>query len=173
MSDKPNSHDHLKLQGNRLPCRGCTPNCSDYSRCNGKPWRLPPADKPHRQIALLSIYYDSQCPLCQMEMQQLVKHDQAKQIKLIDLHEPFFAQNYPHINIDHAMNMLHAETESGKMLYGLDVTCHAWKLVGKHKWLAILRWPIIKQISDSLYLFFAKHRNKISYLLTGKRSCNC
>ena len=25
---------------NRLPCRGCTEKCSNYERCNGKPWRL-------------------------------------------------------------------------------------------------------------------------------------
>ena len=24
----------------RLPCRGCTQNCSNYNRCEGKPWRL-------------------------------------------------------------------------------------------------------------------------------------
>ena len=26
--------------GNRLPCRGCTADCPDYERCDGKPWRL-------------------------------------------------------------------------------------------------------------------------------------
>jgi len=25
---------------NRLPCRGCTRSCTDYARCDGKPWRL-------------------------------------------------------------------------------------------------------------------------------------
>lgn len=24
----------------RLPCRGCTRNCSNYATCEGKPWRL-------------------------------------------------------------------------------------------------------------------------------------
>ena len=33
--DKDNSQ-----KSNRLPCRGCSKNCSDYERCNGKPWRL-------------------------------------------------------------------------------------------------------------------------------------
>ncbi|MGB5717521.1 MAG: hypothetical protein WBN81_10545 [Gammaproteobacteria bacterium] len=30
-------------QGNdshRLPCRGCTRDCSNYPHCNGKPWRM-------------------------------------------------------------------------------------------------------------------------------------
>jgi len=25
---------------NPLPCRGCTRSCTDYARCDGKPWRL-------------------------------------------------------------------------------------------------------------------------------------
>jgi hypothetical protein len=24
----------------RLPCRGCTRNCANYTHCNGKPWRM-------------------------------------------------------------------------------------------------------------------------------------
>jgi hypothetical protein len=24
----------------RMPCRGCTVDCPNYSRCDGKPWRL-------------------------------------------------------------------------------------------------------------------------------------
>jgi hypothetical protein len=25
---------------NRLPCRGCTRECGNFPRCNGKPWRM-------------------------------------------------------------------------------------------------------------------------------------
>ncbi len=24
----------------RLPCRGCMPNCKNYTICNGYPWRI-------------------------------------------------------------------------------------------------------------------------------------
>lgn len=122
---------------------------------------------------MLSIFFDSHCPLCQMEMEQLKNHDDKQLIKLVDLHDEKFKQYYPHINIENAMNILHGELDTGEILYGLDVTCQAWQLVGKHKWLAILRWPIVSLFTDALYLFFAKHRNRISYLFTGKRSCNC
>lgn len=27
------------LRHPRLPCRGCTDNCSNYSACDGRPWR--------------------------------------------------------------------------------------------------------------------------------------
>jgi len=43
---KPGTHMQApgKLQpsgdSKRLPCRGCTRDCGNYARCNGKPWRL-------------------------------------------------------------------------------------------------------------------------------------
>jgi predicted DCC family thiol-disulfide oxidoreductase YuxK len=51
------------------------------------------------------------------------------------------------------------------------VTCHAWRLVGKKPWIAVLRFPIIKPFADWAYLLFAKHRTRISSLLMGKKSC--
>lgn len=41
MTNNENSTDReVSPKHNRLPCRGCTENCCDYNRCNGKPWRL-------------------------------------------------------------------------------------------------------------------------------------
>jgi len=41
MINNVNSPDkEVAPKSNRLPCRGCTRNCNDYDRCNGKPWRL-------------------------------------------------------------------------------------------------------------------------------------
>jgi len=28
------------VKGPRLPCRGCRPDCENYDRCEGRPWRL-------------------------------------------------------------------------------------------------------------------------------------
>ena len=59
----------------------------------------------------------------------------------------------------------------GTMLYGLDANCKAWELVGKKRWLRVLRWPVIRMFADLGYMFFAKNRSTISYLVTGKRRC--
>ena len=69
------------------------------------------------------------------------------------------------------MRKLHAQNVNGDMLYGLDVTAVAWSLVGKYRFLKILRWPVIRSISDLVYKLFAKYRDSISLLLTGKRRC--
>ena len=123
----------------------------------------------------LTIFYDSQCPLCLAEMQQLKDYDDLGRLNFVNLNTVDFSQRYPHIDPDHANRILHGQLETGEILLGLDVTYRAWSLVGKHKWLALLRWPIIRRLADGLYLLFARYRYGISYLLTGQSRCtgNC
>jgi len=121
---------------------------------------------------ILTIYYDGHCPLCMIEMKSLKRHDNKNSIILIDLHNDNFSSDYPHINKTEAIGILHGQLDTGELLLGLDVTCKAWVLVGKHKWMAILQWPLIRTIADMFYRLFARHRSKVSYLLTGKKTCN-
>ena len=120
----------------------------------------------------LTIFYDSLCPLCMMEMKHLKKYDHNGRIKLVDLHANDLKNLYPNIDKEIAMNKLHAQLDSGEKLYGLDVTCKAWALVDKYHWLRILRLPLVKPVADLLYKFFARYRGTIAYLITGKRHCN-
>ena len=68
--------------------------------------------------------------------------------------------------------ILHAQHQDGTLFLGLDATCKAWKIVEKHQWIQILRWPVIRFFADIAYRFFAKNRYFISYLLTGKKPCS-
>ena len=117
----------------------------------------------------LTIFVDSHCPLCMAEMQQLMSLDTSKKIIIEDLHASDFIQRYPHIDPVKAFRKLHGQLDDGRILFGLDVTCLAWSLVGKHRWLAILRWPLIRYPADAAYYLFARYRNVISSLVMGKR----
>lgn len=37
---KPGTKGKTKIKGMRLPCRGCTRQCKNYDRCDGKSWRI-------------------------------------------------------------------------------------------------------------------------------------
>lgn len=125
-------------------------------------------------IMILTIFYDSYCPLCSAEINQLKAYDSNHRLSFEDIHAVDFAQRYPYIDKVEANKLLHGQLSNGDMIYGLDVTCMAWKAVGKHRWLSILRWPVIRWFSDRAYLFFARHRNTISSLVTGKnKDLNC
>jgi predicted DCC family thiol-disulfide oxidoreductase YuxK len=120
----------------------------------------------------LTLFYDSACPLCRQEMGQLKRHDRLNRIHLVDINQPQIAEHYPYLDIIKANQLLHGLTADGRWIYGLDVTVLAWQLTGKHAWLKVLRLPLIKPFADAAYLLFARHRYRISYLITGKKRCD-
>ena len=122
-------------------------------------------------MAELIIFYDGGCPLCVSEMRHLSKLDTESKISLENIYADDFSTRFPHIDQQRADQILHGQLASGEVIYALDVTYTAWSLVGKRHWVAVLRWPLIKQIADYSYLFFAKYRSTISKLLTGSERC--
>lgn len=119
----------------------------------------------------LTIFYDGGCPLCVSEMRHLCRLDREHKITVQDVHAEGFSQRFPHIDPVRADRILHGQLANGDMIYALDVTYTAWTLVGKRHWVAVLRWPLVKLVSHWVYLFFAKHRSRISRLLTGSDRC--
>lgn len=120
----------------------------------------------------LRVFYDGFCPLCVAEMEKLRQYDQQQVLELQDVQASDFAERFPHIDPIAANRVLHAEKANGELLLGLDVTYEAWRLVGKHRWLKLLRIQPIKFFADWCYLKFAKHRYTLSSWLTGKKRCD-
>ena len=116
----------------------------------------------------LTIFYDAQCPLCDAEISQLKAYDNQQQLSFEDINAPDFSQRFAHIDKLKANRILHGQLNTGEMIFGLDVTCMAWKTVGKHRWLTVLRWPVIRWFADLAYLLFARYRNVISSLFMNR-----
>ena len=121
---------------------------------------------------MLTIFYDGFCPLCASEMSQLHRLDTQNKLVLENIHDTHFKTRFPNIDPIEADKILHGQLPDGKIIKGLEVTCLAWKLVEKHKWIQILRWPVIRVFADFSYLFFARYRHVISSFLTGKSRCS-
>lgn len=119
----------------------------------------------------LTIFYDGYCPLCLFEVRQLKRFDQQKNITFVDIQEPSFSTQYPQLNWSNLNTRIYGYLQDGSLISGLDVTYLAWKLVGKGWVYAPLRCPVISWFADIAYNIFAKHRYRISYLLTGKKPC--
>ncbi|WOD06277.1 DUF393 domain-containing protein [Marinomonas sp. GJ51-6] len=120
---------------------------------------------------MLTIFYDGYCPLCTAEMRLLRDLDTQKKLILEDIHAADFSERFPHIDPIQADKILHGQLQNGEVIKGLEVTCLAWKLVEKHKWMQVLRWPVIRLFADLGYLFFARYRHSISSFVTGKPRC--
>jgi predicted DCC family thiol-disulfide oxidoreductase YuxK len=123
-------------------------------------------------VAQLTIFFDGGCPLCAREIGHLERLDHAKNLAFEDIYAPLFSERFPHIDQHKADQILHGQWHDGGIIYGLEVTYHSWALVGKGHWVAILRWPIFKQLAQLGYRFFARYRHRISALLTGELRCD-
>lgn len=123
----------------------------------------------------LVIFYDGQCPLCAKEMAHLHALDNQQRLKLVDIYSGRFRSDYPEMQNKPVLQLLHAylylPNSEKCLLTGLDVTYHAWRCVGRGWIVKPLRWPLLRYFADAFYLWFAKHRFTISYLLTGKTRC--
>lgn len=124
------------------------------------------SDKPQ-----LTLFYDGHCPLCVKEIAALQRKNHDGRLQLENIHAESFGQRYPTLSVDKADRLLHGLTADGRWLTGLDVTVKAWQLVGQHRWLQVLRWPLIKPLADFAYRLFARYRHPIAFLLTGQRRC--
>lgn len=119
----------------------------------------------------LTLFFDSYCPLCAAEMDLLKELDSKDSLAFEDIHAEDFASRFPTIDPVAADRVLHGLYEDGSMVFGLDVTHHAWRAVGKKPWIAVLRWPVVRWFADIGYRIFANNRYSISWLLTGKKRC--
>lgn len=119
----------------------------------------------------LTMFFDGGCPLCASEIRHLEKLDRDKKIAFEDIYAPLFTERFPHIDVKKADLILHGQWSDGSIIYSLDVIYHSWALVGKGHWVAILRWPVFKQLAQLGYRFFAHYRHRISALVTGKGRC--
>lgn len=119
----------------------------------------------------LRLFYDGFCPLCVAEMNKLKAYDKQKNLVLEDIQLPDFHERFPNLCWQDLNDRIHGQLPDGTLITGLDVTYLAWKYVGKGWVYAPLRWPVIRWFADAFYIFFARYRYNISYLLTGKKRC--
>ncbi|MFB9135534.1 thiol-disulfide oxidoreductase DCC family protein [Vibrio olivae] len=119
----------------------------------------------------MTLFYDGECPLCVAEMRRLSKADQKSHLRLIDINSTAF-EEFPHIDATEASRILHGLAADNTLYLGLDATYHAWRLVGKGRWVKLTRLPGLKTLFDAGYRLFARHRYTISRWLTGQSRCS-
>lgn len=120
---------------------------------------------------MLTIFYDGNCALCAREMYHLMKMDKQGNIQFEDLHQPDFSRKFPDIDQEKAMDLLHGKLRDD-IIVGLDVTYHAWRLVGKEHWVKPLQCAVLKPAFNRLYHLFAKNRHTIAKFFYPEESCD-
>ncbi|REL30490.1 thiol-disulfide oxidoreductase DCC family protein [Thalassotalea euphylliae] len=131
-------------------------------------------------MAELTLFFDGNCSLCVAEINALAKRNTKQLIQFEDLHQANFAVHFPDIDSQEAMKIIHGKLGS-KVITGIDVNYHAWRLVGKEFWVKPLAWPLTRPLAKLGYRLFAANRHSISKLYAkltkqetpDKQDCGC
>jgi len=112
------------------------------------------------------ILIDGECPLCKREANFLRWLDGGRgRLVIEDISAPDFDASKYGKRLDELMGQIHGVTRWGTVITGMGVFRQAYDAVGLGWLLAPTNWPILRQISDRVYVWFARNRLR----LTGRR----
>ncbi len=112
------------------------------------------------KLESLSIYYDGNCPLCLAEIHVLKNNNQQQLLKFVNVNDENAVDQA--INCELALQVIHAQLASGRIIKGPKVFEEAYKRSDLRlmKWLFSFR--LFQQFYAVFYTLFAKFRHQIS-----------
>lgn len=119
--------------------------------------------------ALLTLYYDGNCPLCVLAMSGLRRADRRATLAFVDIAAPGF-DPVPLGVTRAAMNEeMHALRADGTLLRGTDSIFAAHVLVGRAWLVWPLRVAVLRPVFGAGYRWLARNRLRISRILRLNR----
>jgi len=117
----------------------------------------------------IEMFYDGDCPLCMRETRMLSRMDRDKRIRFTNIAAPEFSPVSVGKTQDELMAEMHGRMADGSWVTGVEVFRQLYSAVGFGPVVWITRLPIIRQLLDVGYYFFAKYRLR----LTGRCDEGC
>lgn len=107
-----------------------------------------------------TLYYDGNCGLCNHEIKWLhrFKNDDLMLTNIHDMNESELSQ-LSQKKAD-LLTIMHLQKADQSWLTGLDATVKAWRHTSFGWLFMILRWPLIRTLTDKLYYRWAEKRAK-------------
>ncbi len=105
-----------------------------------------------------TLYYDGKCELCSKEI-ALLNRLKDQQLTLLNIHDLTGSQlNQLGVERSNLLTIMHLKKADKTWLQALDATVHAWQHTRLGWLFAITRWPVLKGLSDKLYMAWASKR---------------
>lgn len=124
-----------------------------------------------------TILIDGQCTLCRREAAFMQHLDRGRGLlRIVDITLPDFNPAALGTTMDALMGQIHGIAPDGTLLRGMEVFRRAYGSVGKRRLLAWTAWPVVRPIVDRMYVWFARHRVRISSIVAralGERDPAC
>ena len=111
----------------------------------------------------LTVYYDKSCPLCDTEMRALQARGAG--MDLVDCSASGFAQaGVEGVSRECMMNRMHARTQDGKWLVGLDAFEAIYAAAGLQGAARLWKSRWLRPVLNPLYALIARYRQPLSRL---------
>lgn len=110
------------------------------------------------------ILVDGECPLCKKEAGMMRWMDRGRgRLDIEDIAAPGFDASKYGKTFDDVMGRIHGVYPDGTVIEGVEVFRQSYEAVGWGWLLAWTRLPGIRALTDRAYVFFAKHRLKLTF----------
>jgi predicted DCC family thiol-disulfide oxidoreductase YuxK len=117
------------------------------------------------------LLYDGECPMCRREANWLRRRSRDGRLVFEDISAPDFdAARYGLTNAQ-VMGVMHGVFPDGRIVTKVEAFRQAYQLVGLGWVLAPTRWPLLRNLADWGYEWFARNRVVIGRWLGSRELC--
>lgn len=118
-------------------------------------------DTPYDQQ--IDLLYDSDCPICQMEVDFLKKRDIHHRIRFTDLSsDNYDPAQHGNVKFESGMRKIQAVLPDKTVVKGVEVFRRTYDSIGLGWVFAVTKVPVIGQIADFVYDVWAENRLRIT-----------
>ena len=108
----------------------------------------------------LTIFYESDCPLCNAEMTNLRLRDTRGLLRFEDVSAAGFERVPPATTREALLEAIHAQRADGTVVKGVDAFVLAYRAVGLGWVAAAAQRPLVHAIADRAYAGIARNRHR-------------
>jgi predicted DCC family thiol-disulfide oxidoreductase YuxK len=111
----------------------------------------------------IDLLFDSECPICMMEVNFLKKRDIENKIKFTDLQSPDYnPADHGNVKFADGMRKLRAVLPDGKVVIGVEVFRQTYEAIGLGWVFELTKLPVLGQVADFVYDVWAENRLRLT-----------
>lgn len=112
---------------------------------------------------VIDLLYDSECPICMMEVNFLQKRDIHGRIRFTDLASPDYEPSaHGNVTFKQGMRKLRAVLPDQTVVTGVEVFRRTYEAIGLGWMFAMTSLPVIGDIADKVYDVWAENRLRLT-----------
>lgn len=111
----------------------------------------------------IDLLFDSECPICMMEVEFLKKRDIENRIRFTDLQSPDYnPADHGNVSFERGMRKIRAVLPGGSVVTGVEVFRQTYKAIGLGWIFDLTSLPLVGKAADAIYDFWAENRLRIT-----------